>query len=177
MSITPAFGIAQLTQFSFSGSASDPDGDAVTFAWDVAGNPFSGTSGALTFSNGGNGTATLTVTDSHGATATDSRTFVVGSMTGKWSGTIPGYTNLSFDLSQSGAVVTGTFSDQYFGPGKIDPAQTGRIDTNGNIEMRFKLAYFTDFTFRGQMDATGRRITGGVFGSGFTGQPFTMTKQ
>ena len=177
MSITPAFGIAQLTQFSFSGSASDPDGDAVTFAWDVAGNPFSGTSGTITFSNGGNGTATLTVTDSHGATATDSRTFVVGSMTGKWSGTIPGYTDLSFDLSQSGAVVTGTFSDQYFGPGKIDPAQTGRIDTNGNIEMRFKLAYFTDFTFRGQMDATGRRITGGVFGSGFTGQPFRMTKQ
>jgi len=177
MNFAPPFGIAQLTQFSFNAAASDPDGDAVSYAWNVAGNPFTGTNGTITFSSGGNGTATLTVTDSKGATATDTRTFVVGSMTGKWSGTIPGFTNLTFDLTQSGAVVTGTFFEQFFGAGKIDPAQTGRIDGNGNVEMRFKLASFTDFTFRGQMDSTGRRITCGVFGSGFTGQPFTMTKQ
>jgi hypothetical protein len=173
----PSFGVAELTQFSFNASASDPDGDSMTYSWDVAGNPFSGTSGTIVFSSGGSGTARLTVTDSKGMSSTDTRTFTVGSMTGRWIGSIPGYTNLLFDLQQSGAIVTGTFFEQFFGSGKIDPAQTGRIDADGNIEMRFKLSVFTDFTFRGRMDSTGRRITGGVFGSGFTGQPFTMNKQ
>ena len=85
MSMTPSFGIAQLTQFSFSASGSDPDGDAITYAWDVAGNPFSGSSGTVTFSNGFNGIAKVTVTDSKGATGSDTRSFVVGSMTGNWS--------------------------------------------------------------------------------------------
>jgi len=42
--------------------------------------------------------------------------------------------------------------------------------------MRVKQGGFTDFTFRGQMDQTGRRVTGGLFGSGFGGQPFTIDK-
>jgi len=29
----------------------------------------------------------------------------------------------------------------------------------------------------GTMDATGQRVTGSISGSGFSGQPFTMTKQ
>ena len=177
MNFAPAFGIAQLTTFSFNASASDPEGDAMTYSWDVAGNAFTGTNGSITFSNGGSGTARLTVTDSKGATATDTRTFVVGSMTGKWTGSIPGYTNLQFDLTQSGPVVTGTFFEQYFGSGKVDPAQPGRIDGNGNLDMRVKLAIFNDFTFRGAMDSTGRRITGGVYGSGFNGPAVTMVKQ
>lgn len=177
MNFAPAFGIANLTEFSFNASASDPDGDQVTYTWDVAGNPSTGTNGRMTFSGGGNATARVTVSDARGATATDTRDFVVGSMTGRWVGSIPGYTNLNFDLTQNGAVVVGTFFEQYFGSGRVDPAQPGRIDGDGNVEMRFKLAVFSDFTFKGRMDSTGRRITGGVFGSGFTGQPFTMNKQ
>ena len=177
LNLAPGFGIAQLTQFSFNASASDPDGDAITYVWDVNGQAFTGTSGSTTFPSGFSGNARVTVTDSKGATATDTRTLVVGGMDGKWIGTIPGYTNLLFDLTQSRTVVTGTFLEQFFGPGKIDPAEPGSIDADGNVQMRVKLAFFTDFTFRGRMDATGRRITGGVFGSGFTGQAFSMTKQ
>ena len=175
MSITPSFGIAQLTQFSFSGSASDPDGDAVSFAWDVAGNPFTGTSGTITFSSGGNGTATLTVTDSHGATATDSRTFVVGSATGTWNGTFGSWIFTSH-LTQAATLITGDYSDQ-LGPGRLDPAVANTIDASGNVKLRYKQAVFSDFTFTGTMDATGRRITGVVNGSGYVNTPFTMTKQ
>jgi hypothetical protein len=52
----------------------------------------------------------------------------------------------------------------------------GDVDAQGAIEMRVKQGPFTDFTFRAQMDQTGRRIAGGVFGSGFGGQPITLTK-
>jgi hypothetical protein len=44
-------------------------------------------------------------------------------------------------------------------------AQLGRIDSNGDrdpLEGRPVL----DFTMRGQMDPTGTRISGGIFGSG-----------
>ena len=40
-----------------------------------------------------------------------------------------------------------------------------------------KQGVFTDFTFKGDMDQSGRRITGQIFGSGFNGQAFTMDKQ
>jgi hypothetical protein len=175
MSITPSFGIAQLTQFSFSGSASDPDGDAISFAWDVAGNSFTGTSGTVTFSNGGNGTAKLTVTDSNGAAASDTRTFVVGSATGTWTGTFGSWVFTSH-LTQTGTLITGDYSDQ-LGPGRLDPAVANTIDGNGNVKLRYKQAVFSDFTFTGTMDATGRRITGVVNGSGYVNTPFTMSKQ
>lgn len=84
LTFSPAFGIVGQTLFSFSASAADPDGDAISYAWDVAGNAFTGSSGTITFSSGGNGTARLTVTDSKGATASDTRTFAVGTMIGSW---------------------------------------------------------------------------------------------
>jgi hypothetical protein len=177
ISVSPSFGIAQLTTFSYSASASDPDGDSIAYTWDLAGNPASGPSGSITFTTGGQGTFRVTVTDSRGATASDSRPVTVGGMAGRWTGSIPGYTNFVFDLSQTATIVTGTFTELFFGTGRIDPAQPGRIDADGRVEMRFKLAIFSDFTFRGQMDSTGRRITGGVFGSGFNGESFMMNKQ
>ena len=177
ITVSPSFGIAQLTSFSYSASASDPDGDSIAYSWDLAGNPSSGPSGIITFMTGGQGTFRLTVTDSRGVTASDSRPITVGGVAGRWSGSIPGYTNFIFDLTQTSTVVTGTFTELFFGTGRIDPAQPGRIDADGRIEMRFKLAVFSDFTFRGQMDSTGRRITGGVFGSGFNGESFVMNKQ
>ena len=177
ISVTPPFGIAQLTSFGYSAAASDPDGDSITYAWDLAGNPASGPAGSITFTTGGSGTFRLTVTDSRGATVVDSRSVTVGGMAGRWTGSIPGYTNFLFDLTQTSTVVTGTFTELFFGTGRIDPAQPGRIDADGRVEMRFKLAVFSDFTFRGQMDSSGRRITGGVFGSGFNGESFVMNKQ
>lgn len=177
MSFTPSFGIMGFTQFSFSVSASDPDGDPLTYAWDVAGNPFTGTSGNILFSSGGSGTARVTVSDNKGLTATDSRGFTVGSMSGSWtviSGLLAGST---FNLTQNTAgIVTGTFNLPGIGNGNTDPAQPGRIDGNGNLQMRVKIGAFTDFNMVGAMDNTGRRVSGTLHGSGFTGQPFVMTK-
>lgn len=174
MSMT-AFGIQELSTFSYSASASDPDGDPVTFTWDISGTPASGTSGTIRFSSGGNGTARVTATDSKGATATDTRAFVVGSATGRWTGSWGGW-NMTSNLTQNASgLISGDYFDQ-LGAGRLDTAVANTIDASGQIRLRYKQAIFSDFTFTGQMDSSGRRITGVVNGSGAVNTPFTLNK-
>lgn len=175
MSVSPQFGIQSLTLFTFSTSASDPDGDSLTYAWDIAGNAMSGSSQTGTFANGFNGTATITVSDGKGGTATDSRSFIVGTASGNWTGSGQGVGNFSMNLTQSAGFVTGTYQDS-FGSGQVDPAQPGTINSGGQIEMRVKQGRFTDWTLRGTLSQTGRQINGQMFGSGFTGQAFVLNK-
>jgi hypothetical protein len=181
MAVTPSFGVSQLTSIAMTVSGSDPDGDPVTFEWDF-GDGTRGTGTAFSKVYGGSGVATIRVTasDGRGATATDSRTTTIGGMQGNWAGTVTinagqaAATTLA--LTQTGGTVTGTMVLSGFS-GRTDPAQPGRIDASGAVELRMKVDPFSDFTLRGTMDATGRRITGAAFGSGFNGQAFTIDKQ
>jgi hypothetical protein len=138
MNFSPTFGIASLTRFDYSASASDTDGDPLTFTWDVAGNASSGASGAITFAPpGGSGTARVTVSDGKGGTATDTRQFTVGSASGTWRGTW-GQWIFTSNLTQNNTTLTGDYSDQ-LGPGRLDPAVANTIDANGNVqETRFE---------------------------------------
>ena len=80
-------------------------------------------------------------------------------------------------LTQAVGVFAGSISTPQ-GNGQVGPiGAIATINASGQISMRIKVAPFTDFTMTGQMDGTGRGITGTVTGSGFTGQPFVMTKQ
>lgn len=175
--VAPGFGISELSSFTFNASASDPDGDPVTFVWDLAGTAASGSNGTITFAGAGSAVVRLTISDGKGATATDTRTITIGSATGTWRGTGVSLGSFTMVLSQSSAKVVGTYNDASFGNGQIDPAQPGAINAAGHIEMRMKQGRFTDFTFKGDMDQSGRRIVGQIFGSGFNGQAFTMDKQ
>ncbi len=190
MTFSPSFGIQQLASFSYSASATDPDGDTLTYTWDIAGNVRTGSSGSISFSNGGNGTARVTVSDGKGGSASDSRTFTVGSMTGRWIGTVdlntclPGTVKpVDATFTQSNTVVTGTVTLAEglcsFQPGTAptDPAEPGTINAAGTISIRVKIGQFTDVYFRGDMQTSGTRITGGLFGSGHTGTPFVLNKQ
>lgn len=189
MTIAPAFGIAQLTQYTFNSAAADPDGDTLTYLWDFAGTPFSGTSGTMVFPDAASGDARLTVSDGKGASGTDTRTFVVGSMTGNWSGVVDttfctGVTKpMTASLVQTLTAVTGTIvlpnglCSFNGGTARTDPAEAGRIDVNGSVTIRIKVPPFTDVTFRGAMDSSGRRLSGGLFGSGHNGTPVVLTKQ
>jgi plasmid replication initiation protein len=63
--------------------------------------------------------------------------------------------------------------------GNLDPASPNAIDANGRVVLRFKVTQggsFSDFTFTGQMQTSGRSIVGSVSGSGFAGQSVTFTK-
>lgn len=181
LNVTPGFGIASLTTFALTTSGSDPDGDAVTFEWDFGdGTRGSGAAFSKTYSGGGVATIRVTASDGKGGTATDSRTVTVGSMTGTWVGTVTinagQVAPATLTLTQTGGVVTGTMTLSGFA-GRTDPAQPGRLDSAGTFDLRMKVDPFTDFNLRGTMDATGRRISGGAFGSGFNGQAFAFDKR
>jgi hypothetical protein len=175
VTVNPTSGLQGHTLFNFSVSASDADNDGLNYTWDIAGSARSGQNAAITFTNGGTGTATVTVTDGKGGSVQGSQTFVVNTMTGNWTGT--GYWgSFTMNITQNGTLITGTYTDKD-GVSTVGPTgEPGTIDASGNFSLRVKLAPFTDFTFKGTLDGTGRKATGGFFGSGATGQPFTMTK-
>jgi hypothetical protein len=181
MAANPGFGIATLTAFAMTAAATDPDGDPVTFEWEFGdGTRATGVALSKTYLTDGAATVTVTASDGRGGSATDRRTVTVGSMSGTWTGTVNFGGNANeastMTLTQVGGVITGTL--QLIGlNGRTDPAQLGRIDTNGAFEIRWKVDPFLDFTMRGQMDPTGRRISGGTFGSGFAGEPFSFDKR
>lgn len=187
LTVGPAFGIAYLTPFSAQASASDPDGDAVTYEWDLGdGSTATGSSvsGKTFTTTGGTVTVKLTAKDGKGGTASDTRAITIGSMTGTWLLEIKDFPRLELKLTQSGGTVTGTFTQLQDGPttpagttGRTDPAEPGKIDASGKLEIRYKVGRFIDFYLRGTMDSTGRKVTGGTFNSGFNGTPFTATKQ
>lgn len=55
----------------------------------------------------------------------------------------------------------------------------GTIDDKGNFELpRVPVGNFADVRMgNGKMDSTGRKITGNMFNSGFSGEPFVLTKK
>jgi PKD domain-containing protein len=177
VTVNPPFGIQDKTPFSFSASATDPDGDPLTYAWSIGGSSFTGSNVAITFVTGGALSASVTVSDGRGGSTTGSQTFVVGTLAGAWAGTAAGLGNFTMSLTHTNGEITGTYSD-LDGPAQVGPpGARGTMDASGNFELPTEQAQFAVFTLRGTMDATGRRITGGFFGSGFTGESFTMDKQ
>ncbi|MGH9311089.1 MAG: Ig-like domain-containing protein [Vicinamibacterales bacterium] len=186
VTVNPAFGVAELQAFSFAAVANDADGDPLTYTWSAGGMTSSGATPApIVFTSAGSsGQATVTVTDSKGGSASSSVNFTVGSVSGTWIASIQNFSRLRLELQQAGGVISGRFVQMDPLPntpqgstGITDPAEPGKVDKDGRVEIRMKIGRFIDFYMRGTMDGTGRTITGGLFGSGFTGTPFTMVKQ
>jgi hypothetical protein len=192
VTVSPTFGVSGLTLITMNATASDADGDALTYGWSFGGASATGSSTSAKLTGDGPVAVQLTVSDGHGGTATDSRTVTVGTMTGSWDfvagicGTDPREQPGVFTLTQTGGTVTGSlaFPGNWcnVNPGthaEIPTSSPGTIDDQGHFELpRIAVGAFLDVRLaNGEMDTTGRKVTGSTFNSGFTGEPFTMTKK
>jgi hypothetical protein len=186
MNFSPTFLVSGLTTFQGTGSASDADGDALSFTWSIGSLTLNGQQVSGTLTGDGNFTARLTVNDTRGGSASDTRQATLGTMAGNWNVTLPsscGNASFPLSLTQNAGVVLGQGTSVMTvcaaPPGslfRIDPAEPGRIDANGNVELRVKVGIFLDFYIRGPMQNNGRSVAGIASGSGLSG-PATMTKQ
>jgi hypothetical protein len=172
VSINPATGLQAATSFSISSQgASDPDGDTLSYSWDL-GDSTSATGQSVTkvYNTAGNFTATVTVSDGE-ESATASGSVTVRGMTGNWRGSFPGYT-FTMNLSQSGSSVTGSYSDAE-GPGTV----SGSVSAPNNVRLTVRQPQFDPFTFSGTTSADVNSVTGVINGSGFVNTGFSMTRQ
>lgn len=114
-----------LSVFTFTAQASDPDGDPVSYQWIIRGGSYAGQTVRLTFL-GGTISGRVTATDTKGASASaDMNTAIVGSMTGTWrlNPTLYPTWLWDFTLRQTGLTISGTFIDNIYGNGTLDPAE------------------------------------------------------
>ncbi len=193
LSVSPSFGVSSLNTFTFSGAATDADGDALTYTWTYGGATSTGTSVTATLAGDGSITVRLTVTDTKGGSATDTRAVTLGTMTGTWSVAFANCNGASTNPANPFTLVlTQTTAGVVTGPmtmpvavcnasagttGQTDPADPGSITAAAAVRLRIKVGAFIDFTLTGTMDSTGRKVTGTTSGSGLDGVAFTMTKQ
>jgi hypothetical protein len=183
ISVSPAFGVVQLSQLTLAATATDPDNDALTYQWSIGAQTLTGANQTIPIPGDGLQTVRLTVSDGRGGSATDSREFASGTMTGTWTlRNVSGSTTV-MTLTQNANRFGGTVMTQTF-PGFTDPS-TGTITPEGAISVRVKSeGNFADYIWTGQMDTTGpmagRRITGNFNSVGqnpfFRNTPYTATK-
>ena len=186
MTVSPSSGVSALSSFTLTASATDANGDSLTYTWTAGTATITGATQSTVISGDGPVTVRLTVTDGKGGSATDTRTVTIKTLTGTWNvvGLQCDSRPFTLTLTQSGGIATGSFRFPVAwcavpanSSGVTDPAEPAIINAAGHVDIRLKVAPFIDFYLRGDMSADGRTITGGMFNSGFTGHPFTMTKQ
>jgi len=175
--LTPAFGVAGVTEFAFSASAFDPDGDSVAYTWDVGGHGFSGPHGSITIRDAADTIVRLTVTDVRGATISRTQPLVIASMTGDWVITGGPLQGASLTLAQHDeGVVTGGVDLPGLGRAETSADDPGRITAGAQFRLHVSVKDRGDFVMTGSMDASGRAVSGTLAGAGFDGDAFTMAK-
>jgi PKD repeat protein len=153
-----------------AGGSSDPDGTIASYAWNF-GDGTTGTGQRTTkvYSSAGNFTVTLEVSDGK-KSATASGSVTIRNLNGTWRGTILGFFPFSFNLTQSGSAISGTYFDED-GPGTV----TGSVSAPLAVRLTVIQPGFPLFTFTGTTDAAINVITGTVTVEGFA-FPFTMSR-
>ncbi|MGB7219301.1 MAG: PEGA domain-containing protein [Vicinamibacterales bacterium] len=176
--------VATITTLSVA-SPADPDGDALTFAWDFGDGTPAGTGASTThvYTAAATRTVTVTVSDGKGGSVMATGSLVVKSLTGVWSGPLSccgGQTlNSVVTLTQSGTNLTGTYTDQFVGDagtvtGTVNATTRQVIFTNSIT------AFPGQFSFTGTANAAVTTLTG--VGNDVSGtsvgpnSPWTMTR-
>jgi PKD repeat protein len=150
------------TNVSFDGSGSrDPNNDPLTYSWDF-GDGSTGTGQRTThvYNTAGAFNVTLTVSDGK-KSATATGTVTVRNLTGTWTGDLSDLNRgvfFTWNLTQSGSSVSGTYSDFVNGSGTA----TGRVSAARSVAFTTNLTGFRPGSWTGTLNSDGTRIEGTV---------------
>jgi hypothetical protein len=184
VSVSPASGISQVTTVSFSVTASDPDGDPLSYAWVVTGDLAlqqgsnflsSAAAGTSVLSYVGTGALQVTVTDGRGGSSTASQPLALGTIAGNWTsagGTPCGILPLGFgvqmSLKQTGGAITETASvtanDGIITVGDILASNPGTVTSTGHVTFdvvtnEVQGTVLDALSFVGDLDSTFQHVT------------------
>lgn len=151
-SASPNPALLAATVVSLSASATDPEGDAITYSWDFGdGATASGQNVTHVFTREGTLSVVLTMRDSKGAQTTASNSVTVRSLTGHWVDSDPRY---QVDLVQTGSTFTGSVSASGFG--RVSNITNGVVSNPRSIACYRQsfVAGFATVDYTGTADST-----------------------
>lgn len=146
---SPSVALMSLTSVAFTVTANDPNGDALSYAWDFGdGTTASGPTAKKLYDKAGVFKVTLKVSDAKGATTTTSADVTVKSLDGFWNDPAQGY---GIEIKQSGNAISGR---TVLGVRNLTGDLRGTADASLGVD--YKTNYFggafRDY-FTGKLDA------------------------
>jgi len=148
--------IVGVTTLTFTATGSDPNGDTLTYTWDVGeGVTGTGTTVSRLYKNEGSFPVSLTASDGRGGTTTARATAVVRSLSGAWTPLINGVRQDPAALTQEGSTLYGAVDS-----GCCKHTFAGEIahPRSVTLEFRFSACKKRDLTFTGTVSAGLDRI-------------------
>lgn len=156
IAVSSSTALMSIQSVAFTATASDSNGDALTYAWDLGdGTTASGPSVQKVYDKAGTLHVVLKVTDSKGASTSVSTEVVVKSLSGFWKDSDQGY---GIEIIQDGTKFTGR---TVFGIQNLTGALTGTINTG--LQVQYRTSYFSGAfkdSLDGKLDASLDVITG-----------------
>ena len=125
--------LAGATGVSFSATVSDPDGDALTYKWDLCEDEATTQGGGMsfTFHRGGGCRVRVTVTDGKGGSSSGETSVTINTLEGMWSLVSPVGQHMTTNIRHNGRSFSGQFSDGRH-------SFTGNVNDGGRVFMRLE---------------------------------------
>ncbi len=176
---SPLTALQEATSVEFAATASDPDGDSLSYTWNFAdGSTGTGASVSHVFPSAGTYTVSVEVSDGKDK-VTGTTSVTVKSMGGGWTGAIQsGGVSLpiSMNLSQNGSGVGGTYAANYPGYGAVSGTVAGNVRAPANVTLTVSASkgttVFYPLIFNGTFGSTLDGVSGTVTENGV---PFSFT--
>jgi len=187
IALSPGTGLGMngITTYTFTSSASDPDGDALTYSWNFGDNTTgSGAAPTKIYNTAGTYQVSLSISDGKESVSAPGISVTVGrSLTGAWSGGRDFQCNINLNLTQTTTALTGQmlFVDNCTGPITIATASVTGTTHPAAVTFTTVPYTFTGFAFLltsrfvGTTDAAGTTLTGTITVSDQTGSIATAT--
>jgi hypothetical protein len=165
ISVTPGGpAIVSITELTFTASATDPNGDALTYSWIFSdGTTATGASVKHTFSMIGTFPVYVTANDGKGGVTTATQPVTVGSLSGYWTSRARAW---NYEITQNGSVITGRiigFKNIVY---PDIPLIQGFLKLHGTVtpsgEVQFE-SVWSAVSFAGTLNGSLDSLTGTVF--------------